>query len=143
MYKDLQEAAGLGSPPAVFRNNSSEVINAVIMKQVSYRKTQWPEFVQEMKELLDAQQNKIIHAISGRGRYRLTESFQRLGVSLGEWIKMHTDQRKKIVEKLDSAQLTASIYQHSTMAQPVHVSHIGLDQSTAPVYELSLYQHIK
>ena len=72
MCKDLREAAGLGSPPAIFTTNSSKAISSVIKKQVSYKKTQWPAFVQEMKDLVDSQQNEVIRAVSGRGRYRLT-----------------------------------------------------------------------
>ena len=32
MCKDLHKAAGLGSPPAIFNTNSSEVLNSVLKK---------------------------------------------------------------------------------------------------------------
>ena len=48
MRKDIREAAGLGSPPAIFTTNSSEAINSVLKRGVNYKKTQWPEFVQQM-----------------------------------------------------------------------------------------------
>ena len=108
MRKDLREAAGLGSPPAIFTTNSSEAINSVLKKQVNYKKTQWPEFVQQMKVLIDTQRNEIIRSLSGRGRYRLSARFRCLGVSIEEWNKMRSDQRKKILQKFESAQLTAS-----------------------------------
>ena len=131
MRKDLREAAGLGSPPAIFTTNSSEAMNSVIKKQVAYKKTQWPEFVREMKELVDSQRSEIIRALSGRGRYRLTENYQRLGVSLDEWNKMRSDQRKKIVERLSSAQLTAPMCPHPRTAQPAHVSRVDPAHSSA------------
>ena len=103
MHKDIREAAGLGSPPSIFTTNSSEAINSVLKKQVSFKKTQWPEFVRQMKELVDEQQNEIIHSLSGRGSYRLCESVKHLGVSAEQWSKMRPDQRQKIVQRFKSA----------------------------------------
>ena len=108
MRKDIREAAGLGSPPAICTTNGSEAINSVLKKQVKYQRTQWPAFVQEMKSLVDAQQEEIIRSLSGRGRYRLTESNRNLGVTVLEWNKMRPDQRKQVVEKFRSAQLNRS-----------------------------------
>ena len=105
MRKDIREAVGLGSPPAIFTTNSSEALNSVLKKQVSYKKTQWPEFVQQMKALVDAQRNEVIRSLSGRGRYRLAENCQHLGVSMEEWSKMRPDQRRKVVQKFESVQL--------------------------------------
>ena len=81
MRKDICEAAGLGSPPSIFTTNSSEAINSMLKKQVSFKKTQWPKFVRQMKELVDEQQNEIICSLSGRGSYRLCESVKHLGFS--------------------------------------------------------------
>ena len=36
MRKDIREAACLGSTPSIFTTNSSEAINSVLKKQVSY-----------------------------------------------------------------------------------------------------------
>ena len=56
----IRENVGLGSPPTIFTTNASESINSVLKKQVGYKKTQWPEFVKEMKQLVDAQRSEII-----------------------------------------------------------------------------------
>ena len=108
MRKDIRESVGLGSPPSIFTTNASEAINSVLKKQVNYKKTQWPDFVQQMKTLVDAQRNEIIRSLSGRGQYRLVESYRNLGVSMEEWSKMRSDQRKRVVERFDTAQLTGS-----------------------------------
>ena len=129
MRKDIREAVGLGSPPAIFTTNNSEALNSVLKKQVGYKKTQWPEFVQEMKVLIDAQRNEIIRALSGRGRYRLSEGYRYLGVSMEEWNKMRPDQRKMVVQHFDSAQLvgSASCKLPSKVSQPASAS---FNQST-------------
>ena len=108
MRKDIREAAGLGSPPSIFTTNSSEAINSVLKKRVSYKKTQWPEFVQQMKQLVDEQQNEIVRSLSGRGRYRLCESVRHFGVSVEQWTKMRPEQQQKIVRRFNSATIEGS-----------------------------------
>ena len=86
MLKDLREALGLGSPPAILTTNASESMNSVLKKGVSYKESQWPEFVQKMKDA-DSQRDEIIRALSGRGQYRLCEQYRNLGVSLENGIR--------------------------------------------------------
>lgn len=62
MWKDIRKAACLGSPPAIFTTNSSEAINSVLKKGVNYKKTQWPEFVKRMKDLVETQRDEIIRS---------------------------------------------------------------------------------
>lgn len=53
---------------------------------------------------------------------------------------------QKKVERLDSAQITASTHQHPRIVQPVHASHVGLDQSAALVSNecsTEAYQQVK
>ena len=90
--KDLCDVTGLGFPLAMFTTNCLEAINSVLKKQVNYKKTQWPEFVQLMKQLVHAQRNEITHSLSGRDNYRIAMNFQFLDVSMDEWSKMCSDQ---------------------------------------------------
>ena len=108
MRKDIREAAGLGSPPSIFTTNASEAINSVLKKQVSFKKTQWPEFVQQMKQVVDEQQNEIVRSLSGRGRYRLCENVKHFGVSVEQWTKMRPEQRQKIVRRFHSAAIESN-----------------------------------
>ena len=105
MRKDLREAVGLGSPPAILTTNASECVNSVLKKGVNYKESQWPEFVKRMKDVVDAQRDEIIRALSGRGQYRLCEQYRHLGVPLEEWNKMRPDQRQHIVGRFDSQQI--------------------------------------
>ena len=61
-----------------------------------------------MKQLVDTQRSEIIHALSGRGCYRLAEGYRQLGVSIEVWSKMRPDQRKKIVQKFESLKIQFS-----------------------------------
>ena len=66
-------------------------VNSMLKKQVNYKKTQWLEFVQQMKALIDTERNEIIRSLSGKDRYRLSARFRYLGVSIEEWNKAHSD----------------------------------------------------
>ena len=131
MRKDLREGVGLGSHPAIFTTNSSEVLNSVLEKQASYKKTQWQEFVQQMKEHLDGQRNEIVRSLLGRGRYRLAENCLHLGVSVEECSKMRSDQRRKVVQKFQSTQLPESSSSGPIVAQPFQCSLYQASSSTS------------
>ena len=107
MRKDLREVAGLGSPPAIFTTNSSESMNAMLKNEVSFKKTQWSEFVDQMKSLVEEQREEVIRALSGRGRFRLVESYRHLSVSTDEWNKMRSDQRHGILVRFEEAQCSS------------------------------------
>ncbi len=72
---------------------------------MSFKKTQWPEFVEHMKCLVEEQHNEIVCSLSGRGRFRLVETYRYFGVSVDEWNKMRSDQRKNVVDRFEKAQL--------------------------------------
>ena len=52
MLKDLRVSAGLGDPPSIFTTNSSESINAVVKRKVNFKETEWPQFNQELKQIV-------------------------------------------------------------------------------------------
>lgn len=60
MRKDLREAVGLGSPPAIFTTNSSESVNAVLKKKVDYKQHEWPRFNEHLKEVVEGQRDEVI-----------------------------------------------------------------------------------
>ena len=69
MLKGVRELAHLGSPPAEFYTNSCESINAVIKAKVSYKKSDLPHFLDEMKELIYEQEREIERAVLRQGKY--------------------------------------------------------------------------
>jgi len=92
-------------PPEIFTTNASESLNAALKKKVNYKETEWPQFNEAVKELISAQRDEVIRAISGRGKYRLVEEYSSFQVTPQNWIKMTTDQRKTIVQKFDNAKM--------------------------------------
>ena len=52
MLMSLREAAGLGSPPSPFYTNANESLNSMLHRKVKYKKSQWHEFNESMKELV-------------------------------------------------------------------------------------------
>ena len=86
MLNDLQTAAGLGNPPSKFTTNGSESINAVVKRKVNFKETEWPEFNNEMKQIVCGQREETIRALSGRGRYRLCKPYEHLKVDPLKWI---------------------------------------------------------
>ena len=73
MLKGLRTSVSLGSPPAIFTTNPSESLNAVIKRKVDYKATEWPQFNDQMKQMVEGQREEAIRALSGRGQYRLCE----------------------------------------------------------------------
>ena len=118
MRKDLHEAVGLGSPPQIFTTNASEAINSILKKQVCYKKTQWPRFVEEMKQFVESQRDKTIRSLSGRGRYRLAEPFRCLSVE--EWSKMRSGQSSASQDGLSTLNPRSS--QSSSLTKSLSIS---------------------
>ena len=119
LRKDLREAAGLGSPPAIFTTNSSESINAMLKSKVNYKQHEWPQFNEQLKQLVEGQRDEVIRSLSGRGQYRLCAQFNYFSTSILEWSKMRPDQRKRIISQFDSAsqhrKITGLGHTHSTL----------------------------
>ena len=133
MHKDLREAIGLGSPPLPYTTNASEAVNSKLKQHVQYKETEWPVFVDEMKQLLSAQRNDMIRALSGRGQYRVCDSYHFLTVSLEEWNKMQPDQRKCVIKAFDDFTPT-----FSAVTSVVNDSHLCVGSSSNPTQYLSV-----
>ena len=58
-----------------------------------------------MKDYVEAQQEEIRRALSGRGQYCLRQKFNRYGVQAQTWAKMRSDQREKVVLEFMKARL--------------------------------------
>ena len=103
--KFLRRDVGLGNPPDIFTTNASESLNAALKKKVNYKETEWPQFNEAVKQLILAQRDEVIRALSGRGKYRLDKEYSNFLVTPQNWIKMTPDQRKALVQKFDSARI--------------------------------------
>lgn len=108
MLKNVRIAVGLGSPPAIFTTNASESINAVIKRNVNFKATEWPNFNDSLKKIVDGQRDEAIRALSGRGQYRLSQEYQYLQINPQKWAVMTPQQRQQAVKQFDSAPLRNS-----------------------------------
>ena len=47
----------------------------VFEKKVNYKEMEWPRFNEAVKEFISAQRDKVIRALSSRGKYRLVKEY--------------------------------------------------------------------
>ena len=108
MRKDLRESAGLGLPPSIFTTNGSESINAAIKRKVNHKESDWPQFNEHVKSLVNSQHEEVIRSLSQRGKYSLKPEYAHYSVTTQEWMKMRTDQRQQIVSNFQKASIKVS-----------------------------------
>lgn len=127
MRKDLREAAGLGSPPSIFTTNGSESINAAIKRKVDHKESDWPQFNEHIKNLVNSQHEEVIRALSQRGKYSLKPEYAHYSVTTQEWMKMRPDQRQQIVTDFQKAtiKLPRTCFKKVTSAY--------VEESTVPI----------
>lgn len=92
MRKDLRESVGLGSPPSMFTTNGAESINAAIKRKVDHKESDWPQFNEQIKCLVNAQHEEVIRALSQHGKYSLRPEYAHYSVTTQEWMRMRPDQ---------------------------------------------------
>ena len=80
-------------------------LNAVIKRKVEYKTTEWPEFINQLKQIV-GQRDEAIRSLSGQGQYHLCEQYQYLQQA---WIKMTPEQRCAVVKQFDGTSLRRSM----------------------------------
>ena len=105
MRKDLRESVGLGSPPSIFTTNGAESINAAIKRKVDHKESDWPQFNEQIKSLVNAQHEEVIRSLSQCGKYMLKLEYAHYSVTTQEWMRMRPDQRQQIVDEFQKAAL--------------------------------------
>lgn len=103
--KCLRRNVGLGEPPDIFTTNASERLNVALKRRVNYNEMEWPQFNEVVKELISAQRDEVIRALSGHGKYRLVKKYSVFLVTPQNWIKMTPDQRTELVQKFGSTKI--------------------------------------
>ena len=103
-------------------------MNQLLKSKVNYKQHEWPQFNEQLKQLVEGQRDEVIRSLSGRGQYRLCAQFNYLSTSILEWSKMRPDQRKRIISQFDSASIKTEYRLEGT--PKCHVSSAA--QSTKP-----------
>ena len=106
MLRPIREECGLGCPPDIFTTNASESINAILKRKVNYKRNELPDFIGEMKELIEEQQQEVERAIIGRGKYQFRKEYHFLEIQEGKWFIMNQVQRRKHIASVHSAVLS-------------------------------------
>ena len=107
--RGVRERAGLGCPPIPYFTNSNESINKVIKVKTQWKKNQFLEFIEKMKELGNQQQRDIEKSIMGEGEFTLKPQFNTLEVSQpGRWWRMNEGQRLACLKRFNECALEES-----------------------------------
>lgn len=80
MLRSVREEAGLGSPPDAFYTNASESLNSIIKAKVHYKRSELPQFISKLNELVEDQRRELERAVIGRGKYVLRKEYKHLEV---------------------------------------------------------------
>jgi hypothetical protein len=129
--RGVREKAGLGCPPHPYYTNSNESMNRVIKEKTQWKKSQLPEFLDRMKELVCEQQCELEKAVIGTGEYILKERFKGLEVSQTAWSRMNEDQRLHYVKRYNRWKLGDEISKASGKGKERKKSYHG-DLSPTP-----------
>ena len=129
--RGVREKAGLGCPPHPYYTNSNESMNRAIKEKTQWKKSQLPEFLDRMKELVCEQQCELEKAVIGTGEYILKERFKGLEVSQTAWSRMNEDQRLHYVKRYNRWKLGDEISKASGKGKERKKSYHG-DLSPTP-----------
>ena len=119
MLKNIHSDVRLGFPPDIFTANSSESLNAAIKWRLNYKESERAEFNEAMKQLVLAQRDEVIRALSGHGQFQLDKKYAHLIVSPQQWIRMKPELRKELIKQLDSMKVKCPYQAMATPPAPL------------------------
>ena len=83
MTRQVKEECGLGSPPAPFTTNASETANYMLKHKVNYRRSEPPDSLQKLGELIHDQATAVEKSLIDRGKYELRSQYHSFRVQSG------------------------------------------------------------
>lgn len=134
MLKPVRTKAGLGSQPLQFTTNASESMNAVLKRKVEYKKSELPEFLEELRKVIDEQEHELERAVINKGKYRLNAQHRKFEIAEDHWfLKMSLAQKESHIKVL-------SLQVGSKVAAPrLNVALKHSDHSTKPSCSRQLF----
>ncbi len=110
----------LGVKSEKYTQNSSESINALIKRYVSFKKQDVCSFVNDLEECVLEQQNEMSKAVLGHRRWKLTSEFHTMGVSTDSWFTtMSNEDRAEVIDSLHKAPLLSGCSSTSSPKSPL------------------------
>ena len=127
----------LGVDGEKYTQNNSESVNAIIKRYVSFQKQDVLQFVNDLEECVQEQQNEVDKAILGLGRWSLAGNYSSMRVSADSWFgtMSHVDK----VEAVNSFHSTlhssdALTTSKSLLNEPQNVAESGRNLSISYMF---------
>lgn len=108
MLRSVREEAGLGCLPSSFTTNASESLNAMLKRKVNHKKNDLPEFIDQLKQLVDEQDRELERAVIGRGKFQFRKEFRSLEIKETDWFRMSREQRENHLSKIAKVNLPSA-----------------------------------
>ena len=124
MLPEIRTMAGLGCPPVPYYTNEVESKNKVLKDEVEHKKSEFPDFIDKMRSLLEEQKREIECALIDKGQYRLREEYRYLKVESSSWFKLNFEQRQRKINRLMKASVEISS-SDTTTENPLHALEIS------------------
>ena len=102
MLRNIRVEAGLGDPPEEFTTNSCESMNATLKAEVNHKKSDVPQFVKKMQDLVDEQRREMECAVINRGKYAFQQEYKYFEIPESRWFRMSSEQRNRHLQKVVS-----------------------------------------
>ena len=99
MIASVRRNAGLGDPPEAFYTNDVESENCIIKREVEFKKSNIPSFVQKMHNLEQKQAKDAESALFEHGPYSLGPAYKSLRIEQHKWFKLNAKQRESFIKK--------------------------------------------
>ena len=77
-------------------------------RKVNHKESDWPQFNEHVKSLVNSQHEEVIWSLSQRGKFSLKPEYAHYSVTTQEWMKMRTDKRQQIVSNFQKASIKVS-----------------------------------
>ena len=105
LLRPVREQAGLGCPPEHFTTNASESVNALLKNKVDHKRSELPDFLKKLKEVISKQDEELSRAVIGKGKYTIRPGFKKLEKTEAQWFSMKEEARKQHLRKVSLVQV--------------------------------------
>lgn len=95
MLKPVRIEAGLGDPPSEYVNNDPEAANFMIKHGLHFDAKKPHQFIEEIKNIVEAQHRNEDRAVFGKGPYKVRKEFEHLVVDDTTWGRLTQEQRMR------------------------------------------------
>lgn len=101
----VREQAGLGCPPEHFTTNASKSVNAFLINKVDHKRSELPDCLKKLKEVISEQDEELSRAVIVKGKYAIRPGFKKLEKTEAQWFSMKEEARKQYLQKVSLVQV--------------------------------------